>query len=547
MANLPWTFALALVSTVAWFSGCIGVIAAADQTRTDSWGVSPTVLLAILGPLGSMFLQYALSCGTAITWWKSALDGTTLGTLHRQWDHGTGVWAAITSGRHADCIALAKVMTLFVFVVNPLLQRALTTKLATVHEDVKLSTTAATDVDSLSKMNFTDVYMGFWRDPVELSPKMSRIMEQFTDRQPITGAISGCTGNCSGTLIAAGVDPRCRRVRNTNYTADYLSGHVPTLVFNVSTTVLSTDWENNFSLIVFYAETKVIDPGDGSLDGEDHMKSCSGVSTTVHCVPQHAIVAYPFTQKDGTISPDTHPARTHVISTEPAYKPGAEPVFGGLSLAADSIFTSTAKLVPDGGAYGWDLQTTGPLTAANLKPGGDRWTCALEFEDPTEDIISKLNEIVLRIALAFPDASGPRTELDAQQETLTIMYESRYGYLWVALAITVLAAAAVARTAAGFRSLGRPVSLSPLEIVNAFGPPLLREIQQGTSNMTIDELMGVYRDTGVQYMTTEDDHVGGRRSGAEDMDTDASASGKRLQMCSPGHGTRPQPQDSFTG
>ncbi|KAK8037232.1 hypothetical protein PG991_000578 [Apiospora marii] len=108
MANAPWAFISALLGTIVWFGACIGVVYAADRTRTTSWAIAPTVVLAILGPLGSMLLQYALSRGLAITWWKSALDGTTLGTLHRQWDHGTSVWAATTSGTHIDRDCLGK-------------------------------------------------------------------------------------------------------------------------------------------------------------------------------------------------------------------------------------------------------------------------------------------------------------------------------------------------------------------------------------------------------------------------------------------------------
>lgn len=119
--NMPWKFLFVLLGTLSWAGACIGVIFAANDSKVDSWTVSPTVILAILGPLASIMLQYALSCGLVITWWGSALTGTTLATLHRQWDHGTSIVAASTSGRHMDKMALAKIMVLSVFAVNPLL------------------------------------------------------------------------------------------------------------------------------------------------------------------------------------------------------------------------------------------------------------------------------------------------------------------------------------------------------------------------------------------------------------------------------------------
>lgn len=536
-ANLPWGFMLVLFGTVAWFGGCIGVIFAADKTKTDSWVIAPTVILAILGPLGSMMLQYALSCGLVITWWKSALSGTTLGILHRQWDHGTSTWAAITSGKTMDKIALAKFMVMSVFAVNPLLQRALTTSLRTEREDVRLSTAAATDVQSLQDMNFTDAYRDSFYDPVQLSPAMTRIVQQFTDREPITEATSGCTGNCSGTLVAAGIDFQCNTVRNTSFAANFRNGAGGTTqVFKTGTNVMNYHTGADFNLTVFYAETEINDDDDSEYDT---MKSCHGVSTTVNCVLQHAVVAYPFSQRDGVITPETQSSRIRILSTEPALvssdmPPDRDPIFGGLSIAADSMFNSSGT-VQTMGKYGSGFRTSGPLTAPYLVRGADARTCAVAFRDPTENIMSKLNEIMFRVALAAPNVSSPRTEFDAQQQSVFIIYESRYGYLWGALAITVLAAVAVTRTASGFHNLGRPFSLSPIEIAAAFGSQILRK--PGTSNMDIEELMSIYENARVEYRSIDS-------SGARDAAGDHR---NRLQFALPGQGTKPRARESFTG
>jgi len=414
--NLPRSFILVLFGTLAWFGGCIGVIFAADNSKHDSWVIAPTVILAMLGPLGSMLLQYALSCGLVITWWNSALAGTTLGTLHRQWKYGTSTWAAITSGRGMDKISLAKFMVMSIFAVNPLLQRALITALRTEREGIRLSTAAATDVRSLQQMNFTDACQDSFYDPIQLSPTMTQIIQQFTDRQPIRGAVSGCVGNCSGTLAAAGIDFQCSTVRNTSFAANYGGGTGGTTqVFKTGTNVMNYHTGVAFNLTVFYATTDLNDDDDSEYDT---MKSCHGVSTTVNCVLQ------PFSQRDGVITPETQRARVRILSTEPALvsshmPPDRDPVFGGLSIAADSIFNSSGT-VETMGKYGWGFQTSGPLTATYLVRGADARTCAVEFSDPTENIISKLNEIMFRVALAAPNASSPRTEFDAQQQMMFI-------------------------------------------------------------------------------------------------------------------------------
>lgn len=483
-----------------------------------------------------MMLQYGLSCGLVITWWNSALSGTTLGTLHKQWDHGTSTWAAITSGKDTDKISLAKFMVMSVFAVNPLLQRALTTSLSTEREDVTLSTAAATDVQSLQDMNFTDAYTDLLHNPVQLSPTMTRIMQQFTDREPIRGAISGCTGNCSGTLAAAGIDFQCNIIRNNSFAVDHRNETKITHVFRTGTTAMDYYSGENFNLTVFFAETEENDDMDWMFPT---MKSCHGVSTTVNCVLQHAVTAYPFSQRDGVITPETQRSRIRVLSTESAIvsslvRPDRDPIFGGLSIAADNIFSSSAT-VQTNGKYGWEYLTTGPLTPTYLVRGSDTRTCAVAFSDPTENIISKLNEIMFRVALAAPNASSPRTEFDAQQQTVYIIYESRYVYLWGALAITVLAVVAVVRTAAGFHNLGRPFSLSPIEIATAFGSQILWK--PGTSNMDIEELICIYRDTRVEYTS-----IG--RSGAGDAAGDRR---NRLQLALPGQGRQPRAREWFTG
>lgn len=179
----------------------------------------------------------------------------------------------------------------------------------------------------------------------------------------------------------------------------------------------------------------------------------------------------------------------------------------------------------------------GPLTAAYRTQGRSDWatSCEVAFEDPTEDILSKLNEIVLRIVLTGPNSSTPATEFTAQQHALVIIYESRYAYLWGALAVTVVAAAFVAWTASGFQALGRPVSLSPIEIATAFGSPLLQK--PGTSNMTVEELLTAYKGTRIQYFSTDG-------SGTEETTGDSN---KRLQLTNPGQGTKPRAQEPFPG
>ncbi|KAK7973121.1 hypothetical protein PG988_007255 [Apiospora saccharicola] len=525
-ANLPKTFVLTLLGCVLWCGACIGVVVAANRHRADSWKISPTVILAILGPLGSMMLQYSLSCGMAITWWSSALGGTTLGTLHSQWEHGTSVWASATSGRSFDRISLAKLMVLSVFAVNPLLQRALTSQVSTVEDTARVSTAVATDNQSMRDMNFTDTLTTAGK---AVSNQMNQVIRQFTERVPITGAISGCTGKCSGTLKAAGFDARCKRSLNSSFIVpwdDNSLGGAPVEVFRI---LPSQVWNEAVHLNILYSDVTADGTGD-----------CRGVATEVECSVEHAVVEYPFSQKDGADVPETRRDRVRVLSAEvPAMEDNLMvPLFNGLVIAAEQLFVTSAEFAQAG--FGWYYNTKGPLASTYTTRYNTTADCSVAYRDPTEDILGKLKELMFRLAVAMPNASSPRTEFDVRQETLTIVYESRFAYMWVALGITVLAVAAVARTASGFQDLGRPVTLSPLEIANAFGSQLMQEKLSGTSNMTVAELMKVYRDTQIQYASTDGDYGGVEV-------TEAGALRKRMQMCLPGHGRRPESQELFTG
>lgn len=382
-------------------------------------------------------------------------------------------------------------------------------------------------------MNFTDIAFGSPSGTAN-SIQMNHIIQQFTEREPITGAIFGCTGKCFGTVKAAGLNSGCNTSLNSSFILpwdDDIEDVGDSDAMPVFRVVTSKDVTGELvNLRVFYVGIANTEIG-----------GCEGVATTVECSIGHTVLGYPFTQRDGIIVPETRGDRVRALSTEEA--PGwpdwsKEPVFEGLIHAAEALFGDSGTFQERGVA--WLFNATGQTAATYLTGFDAAIGCSVAFRDPTEDILSKLNEIVFRIAVAMPNAASPRSEFDAQQETVAIVYESRYVYLWAALGITDLAVAAVARTASGVWQLGRPVTLSPLEIVNAFGPPLMREKRSGTSNMAIAELMEVYQDTQVQYASTD-----GGSGGA--ADTEAGDLSKRLQMCLPGYGRSPRPQELFTG
>jgi hypothetical protein len=51
----------------------------------------------------------------------NALNGASVGHLHRQWLYGDAFWGAFFSGRHFNLVALATVITTLVVIDQPLI------------------------------------------------------------------------------------------------------------------------------------------------------------------------------------------------------------------------------------------------------------------------------------------------------------------------------------------------------------------------------------------------------------------------------------------
>jgi hypothetical protein len=116
--------------------------------------------------------------------------------------------------------------------------------------------------------------------------------------------------------------------------------------------------------------------------------------------------------------------------------------------------------------------------------------CDMQYIDPTSDILDIVREITFRTALYVPtDASVNLTtsgNVNAWEELYShvmlveqvrkeIVFKSQYIYLFIAVAITLVATCCVTIILSGWWHLGRDVSLSPIEIARAFDAPLLKD------------------------------------------------------------------------
>ncbi|RYP66008.1 hypothetical protein DL771_007989 [Monosporascus sp. 5C6A] len=191
---------------------------------------------------------------------------------------------------------------------------------------------------------------------------------------------------------------------------------------------------------------------------------------------------------------------------------------GGIALAAETIYGSNLSLywnqgnfvVINDGPMGYTYLT--PDSALDI-PGSLAWA------DPTPDIIAGIRELTFRSAVANSNASTSQNAQGAEQTVLVTVYATHYEYLAVALVFMCLAMAFVVPLFAGWWSLGRAFSLSPVEIARAFDAPLMRDAD---SNAEVAALLAEVGDRKVRYGSV-----------AVQLGKDGAGEGARLLIAKP--------------
>ncbi|CAH0027488.1 unnamed protein product [Clonostachys rhizophaga] len=98
---------------------------------------------------------------------------------------------------------------------------------------------------------------------------------------------------------------------------------------------------------------------------------------------------------------------------------------------------------------------------------------SMRWIDPTPAILDAVREVTFRTAVAFSDPSSQQIVQGSQLRTTT-KYKINMKFFGGTLAITLFSTLAVVILFHGFWRLGRPVSMSPLEIATAFQAPITK-------------------------------------------------------------------------
>lgn len=450
-----------MVGAVGCAAASAFVLIRSDGQPIHDWTLQPTVYLAIASAAANILLHFALAEGVNIAWWRRSLkEGTTVNDLHRCWDYGNSLWAASTSGRHFNMVALASIMAALAPINGPLLQRASTVTTQSIQRETALKVSIAPELP----FGFTGVTTGRVRSVAMLSSNFTPVMRDYSNRMDINMTNTGCDGVCYSTLKGAGFAVNCSTstvpytlngsLKNSSINWDAFNG---TAVFTSNFTFNENN-PGNILLTVSYKDS-------ADCDGDLTIKTCLLRAGTA----EYPVIYHNDTVRlnDATTISDDKVSSLSTVREQ--FGPGGS-TLGGMALALNNKFMSTAHL-RFAGAVGYDITSLGsPPNEYLMTSGFPR--CSMQWADPTADLLAAAREVMFRTAIRAANSSTPQT-VRATQSNIRTVYKSNYLFLGLALLVTLLGVGFVFPIFTGWWKLGRKVSLSPIETAKAFNAPLL--------------------------------------------------------------------------
>ena len=531
--RLPWLGLGALLVAALGVVAATIVLVKADGQPTSNWVLQPTVYLAIASAVTNIALHFALSEGITVAWWRRAtLDNTEIGDLHRYWSHGNSLWAAMTSGRNMNLMAVACLLVALGPINGPLLQRAIRTSPGQFQQGTDLSVDIAPSLPD----GFTGYLSGRGNEPALLSPGFITVVNSATNQTGINVTSTGCTGKCTANLPGAGFAINCS-ASTTPFNLTPIAP-APGQEFNTSQEAVM----NGTQAFGSYIQWNYGSPGVIHLNIQyKDTQACDGQLQIRNCTLQAATVEYPVLVNGNQSTIELAPASTmfddNVLNmTDVALRDNAgSTTLGGFYKALSDTYNSVANL-RFVGAVGYELITIGAtvnryavlnITNSDDPDDGPYNSCTLAFTDPSNDIISKVRDMIFRTAVKAANGSNTQT-VRAQEMIMEPIYESHYPYLGLAILCTALGWLATVPTFRGWWNMGRTVSMSPIETAKAFGAPILAGAD---SNGDAGVLMKEIGDRGVRY--------GAVAASGSEVD--------RLEMSEPQYVRSPHEDQTFVG
>jgi hypothetical protein len=507
---IPWLGLSAWFGAILATAGAVAVLSSSNMKPTDEWPsktiqFQPTVLLAILTAITNTFLRFAFSEGTTITWRKEAFRGGTIENLHRNWAHGLSLWAAVTSGRHLNMLAVGCILTSVVVIDGPLLQRAPTVE---AYQDSEV-TDLPIHLFSKDLPQFFSAYGSFSADgnvaantddpSSYYTQPFIKVVQAFNSRSNMTlPRSSTCIGTCSATVVAPAFDIDCQE-HSQEYNVLAQTAQLTGTAITLGYVGFSTPYDapDTLKISTFHKQSE----------------GCIGSAKGAVCTLRNSLARYSMVfdntrviqwNKTETLSITNYNASSEhlsLASTNGGFIMAANALYSGnVSLQWFGLDQGMANAPPIPALY---ASFTGPF-AHNYINTPDQGTnvqfteqsnCTTTWSDPLPDILDGLEEMMLRSAISLSNSTTTQVVSGTAARTRT-RYVSNFRYLGGALVLMLVSTFIVLPLFMGWRHFSRSMSLSPIETAKAFGAPVLEE---GSS---MDEISGLLTSLGgkkVQY------------------------------------------------
>lgn len=381
------------------------------------------------------------------------------------------------------------------------------------------------------QVDFQNNYVNAWNGGNSIAPMSS---------------FSGCDGVCQGTFEGAGfaytVSDTTVYDQPLNLTdAKWQNGtNVP--LFDVSFYMSWANSTKNYSsifanLVWFSADT----PTGGEPTGD-----CTGTRNSATMEIRPALLDIAFTYEDfSKLNPTGGTASTYNIgnrlglcdtcsSTTPNVQfnqagdqlhpftmkrylnypeddgSTGNTTMGGVFLALQSYLSASANITYNSTEKSWNLSQQGTLQLQQAAENG--WdvapgSCHYSYFANTELVVI---QAINSLGFVYTNVAGFKSQssynITANQQAVGVHYKTNFAYMGAAVASMVLCALLVLPTYWKFWELGRPVSLAPVEIANAFRAPVLDSSK--ASNAMVDDLLSEVGDRKVMFGQTPQGRLG---------------------------------------
>jgi hypothetical protein len=505
--GLPLASILALIAAIIACGLMVRILVMSDGQPVERWlavwKYQPTVFLAIAYTIANVAIQFAFHESVATAWWVNATKPkTTLRELHNNWAFGNSFIGIICAGRGFNMVAFAGLAVTLVPANGPLLQRASAVK----QENLISSLNTTIPIAQFFPAGFTGTISARGSITTEPTANFSLVLRDFSNRRPVNITNSGCRGVCKGSLLGAGYAINCTREQlYNNDTEESGADGVPVTVFN------TTFWEDESENGMIYYQSMV-------------ESVCKGSTLSVNnCTLTPATIEYPVQLTNDTVELDPGGSfqtdRVVTLLRVQAQLIGVRGVstHGGMWLALQARYNSYTTKFFDG-VWNWQYRNSG-TAALDYHINEQSGDCSESFNDVTVSMLDWARELAFRSALfaaahnvpylddqvlsSDPHYYKPRDpseylqRVTFQQTTSQIVYRSQYLYLGIAVALTIFTALCVSVLFFGWWSLGRNVSLSPIEIAKAFDAPGLSSMND--PNADVKTLLKYAGDTKMTY------------------------------------------------